>query len=42
MTLISKFIASYFSNTATMLETRCMEDEYEMVAYYGSTDIVRG
>ena len=34
MTLISKFIASYFSNTATILETRCMEDEYEMVAYY--------
>lgn len=34
MTLISKFIASYFSNTATIQETRCMENEYEMVAYY--------
>ena len=31
MTLISKFIASYFSNTATILETRCMEDEYERI-----------
>lgn len=34
MTIISKFIASYFSNTAVLLEERCMEDEYEMVAYY--------
>lgn len=34
MTIISKFIASYFSNTAVLLEERCVEDEYEMVAYY--------